>query len=364
MAMMLRPFHVRSLTVCLAIAACACGGDDNNKAETDDDNAGGAPAVAVSYPPALGPEDCATSTSKIKLTQPDGAAVWGGLVVLDFTVEGAKVDSFDVQVFDPSLQAWTNYYVNTQTVGQRDDGSYFLAVSPYFSDVNKDKDLKLRVRPTQQGCPAADWTETTAFTAGDPLVGTKWKAQIAGTGFTGQLNVQRTPIPNVMVLPPSRLSVGSVTLEVGFGKNGELTEVLTVPLSSKKDEPYDGCTVSLTFSGTYEVNLPQQYGGISVAFSEQTLTSVDGTTCAFPALKDMAISAKDFDVQLNAYLQPGVSINYLPTAYAEPGAPTWQSSQFGQIFQQLSQFLSYATTSESGNADGYLYPQDVTLERQ
>ncbi len=363
MANMLRPFHVRSLTAFLALAACACG-SDNNKAETEDDNAGGAPAVAVTYPPALGPEDCATVTSKIKLTQPAGAAVWGGLVVLDFTVEGAKVDSFDIQAFDPSLAAWTNNYLNTQTVGQRDDGSYVIAVTPYFSDVNKDKELKLRVRPTQSGCPDADWTETTAFTAGDPLVGTQWKAEIPGTGFTGQLNVQRTAIPNDMALPPSRLTLGSVTLEVDFGKKGELTEVLTVPLSSKKDAPYDGCTLSLTFSGTYEVSLRQGYGGVSVAFSEQTLTSVEGTTCKFPAVNDLAISAKDFDMTLNAYIQQGISINYLPTAYAEPGVPTWQNSQFGQLFQQLSQFLPYTTANESGNVDGYLYPQDVMLTRQ
>ena len=364
MATMLRAFHVRSLTVLLALAACACGSDDNNKAETEDDNDGGAPAVAPSYPPALGPEDCATTTSKIKLSQPDGAAVWGGLVVLDFTVEGAKVESFDVQVFDPSVGAWTNDYVNIQSRGQHDDGSYMLAVSPYFSDVNKDKELKLRVRPTQSGCPEADWSETTAFTAGDPLEGTAWKAEIPATGFSGQLNLQRTAIPNDMAIPSSRLTIGDVTLELDFGKKGVLTEVLTVPLSSKKKEPFDGCTVSLTFSGTYAVSLRPQYGGVTVAFSEQTLTSTDGTTCDSPSVDDMAFSSPDFDVRLNAYTQQGVSINYLPLVYVEPGTPTWQNNQFGQLFQQLSQFLSYATTKEMGSVDGYLYPQEVTLERQ
>ncbi len=364
MAKLLRPLHVRSLTVLLALAACACGGDDNNKSEPEDENEGGAPAVAVSYPPALGPEDCVTGTSMIKLTQPAGAAVWGGLVVLDFTVEGDKVNSFDVQAFDPSLQAWTNNYVNTQAVGQRDDGSYFLAVTPNFSDANKDKELKLRVRPTQSGCPDADWTETTSFTAGDPLVGTKWKAQIPGAGLSGQLNLQRTAIPNIMAVPSSRLTVGGLTLEVDFGKKGLVTEVVTVALSSEKDAPYDGCSVSLTFSGTYEVSLRQQYNGISLAFSEQTLTSAEGTTCTFPTVEDMAISAEDFDMPLNAYIQQGVAINYLPTAYAEPAAPLWQNNQFGQLFQQLSQFLAYETTDEQGTVDGYLYPQDVTLERQ
>jgi hypothetical protein len=364
MATMSRAFQVRSLTVLLALAACACGGDDNNKVAADDDNEAGAPAVAPSYPPALSPDDCATSTSKIKLTQPDGAAVWGGLVLLDFTVEGAKVDSFDVQVLDPSLGAWTGDYVNTQERAQHDDGSYLLAVSPYFSDVNKDKELKLRVRPTQQGCPEADWTETSTFSAGDPLTGTKWKAEIPSTGFSGQLNLQRQAIPNDMALPSSRLTLGPVTLELDFGKKGVLTEVVTLPLSSKKGEPYDGCTVSLTFTGSYEVGVRPQYGGVTIAFSEQTLTSTEGTTCDSPSIDDMAISAEDFDMPLNAYTQQGVNINYLPLAYVEPGVPTWQNNQFGQLFQQLSQFLGYATTKEVGNVDGYLYPQDVTLERQ
>ena len=364
MATALRPFRIRSLAVLFALLAFACGSDNNKVQAEDDDNAGGAPAATPSYPPALGPEDCATTTSKIKLSQPDGAAVWGGLVLLEFSVDGAKVDSFDVQVFDPSLAAWTNYYLNTQAFGQRDDGSYFLAVVPYFSDANKDQELKLRVRPTQQGCPEADWTETTTFSAGDPLVGTTWKAEIPGTGFSGQLNVQRTPIPNDAPLPSTRLTLGDVSLEVDFGKKGALTEVLTVPLSAKKDEPFDGCTISLTFSGTYEVSLRQQYGGVTVAVSEQTLTSIDGTTCDFPAVKDMLISSVDFDLRLSAYTQQGASINYLPTLYVEPGAPTWQNSSFGQVFQQLSQFLAYTSATEAGNVDGFLYPQDLMLERQ
>ena len=62
MATMLRAFKVRSVTVLLALAACACGSDDN-KSQVDDTDRdapeGGAAAVAPSYPPALGPEDCA-----------------------------------------------------------------------------------------------------------------------------------------------------------------------------------------------------------------------------------------------------------------------------------------------------------------
>src|SRR3954469_25469305 len=287
MTTVLRAFHARSLIALVALAGVGCGSDDKHEVQADPDNEGGAPTAAPSYPPALGPEDCATTTSKISLTQPDGAAVWGGLVVLEFTVEGAKVDSFDVQVFDPSLETWTNSYVNTQTFGQREDGSYMMAVSPYFSEVNKDKTLKLRVRPTQAGCPEADWTETTNFSAGDPLVGTKWKAEIPSTGFSGQMNLQRTAVPNEMVIPSTRLTMGNVTLELDFGKKGAFTEIVTAPLVSKKGEPFHGCTISLTFSGTYTVTPGLQYGGVTIAVSEMRVTSTDGSTCSSPKIEDL-----------------------------------------------------------------------------
>ncbi len=358
-----RPFMLRGL-MSLAFLACACGDDAKQAVVTNDDNEGGAPAVAPSFPPALGPEDCATTTSAIRLSQPDGAAVWGGLTLLEFEVEGGKVDQFDVQTFDPSLAAWTNFYTNVEAQGQREDGSYFLAVSPYFSEATKDLELKFRVRPSQQGCPDADWTETTSFGAGDPLEGTKWAGEIEAADFFGQFNVQRYPIPNDTTLPSSPLTLGDASVSVDFGKKGVFTEVVTVPLKTEADAPYDGCTLSLTFSGTYQVSLRAQYGGVRLAISELTLTSIKGTACAFPAVEDMALSAKDFDVRLNAYTQQGISIDYLPTLFTDPGSPLWQNSNLAQIFQQFPSFLAYATPTETGSVNGYTNVQELLLERQ
>jgi len=362
--MLTRSFNARWV-MSLALLACACGGDDDKKVEaTGDGNEGGEPAAAPSYPPALSPEDCATTTSKITLSQPDGAAVWGGLVVLEFEVEGAKVDSFDVQLFDPSLGVWINYYVNTQASGQRDDGSYFMAVSPNFSEANKDQELKLRLRPSQQGCPEADWTETSSFTAGDPLVGTQWLGELSSGDFSQQLTVQRDPLDAEAVSSSVPLTLGDATVSLDFGKKGVLTEAVTAALSTKKGEPYDGCTLSLTFSGTYEVSVNRQYGGVRVALSERTLSSTKGTTCAFPTVPFMALSAEDFDVRLNAYTQQSVSIDYLPLLFAEPGPAVWQNSNFGQVFQQLPSFLGYETAAELGYVNGYVNAQELTLVRQ
>lgn len=359
-----RSFNVHWV-LSLALLACACGGDDDKKVEaTGDGNEGGEPALPPSYPPAIGPEDCATTTSKITLTQPEGAAVWGGLVVLEFEVEGAKPSNFTVQLFDPSLGAWINYYVNQEAYGQRDDGSYFMAVSPYFSEANKDQELKLRVRPSQSGCPEADWTETSSFTAGNPLVGTKWLGELSSGDFSQQLTVQRDPLDSEALASSSRLILGDATVSLDFGKKGVLTEVVTVALSSKKDEPYDGCTLSLTFSGTYDVTVRQQYSGLRLALSERALVDTKGTTCDFPTLPFMALSAVDADVRLNAYTQQSISIDYLPLLFAEPGPPVWRNSNFGQVFQELPSFLGYETTGELGIVNGYANVQEMTLVQQ
>jgi len=349
--------------VWLSLALGACGGDDDKQVAVDEgDGDAGAPAV-VAFPPALGPEDCVASTSELTLSQPDGAAVWGGLVVLDFEVEGAKVDSFDIQVHDPALGAWVNSYVSQDASGQRDDGSYFIAISPTFNDANKDSELKVRIRPVQQGCPEAEWTESETFTAGDPLTGTSWSAVVPSALFNNRLSLQRNLIEDGTPLEPLRMSIGDATLSLEFGARGVLTETVSFSLETEAAGPYDQCTISLTFSGSYELILRQQYGGLMLAISDQVLDSSEGTTCALPKLADMAFSAVDFDGMLNAYTQ-GVSINYLPTLYSEPGAPSWSGSNFGQIFEQLLQFVSYRTTAEYGSAIGYLYPLELNLERQ
>src|SRR5262249_52129595 len=145
-----------------------------------------------------------------------------------------------------------------QQGGQRDDGSYFLAISPQFSDANKELERKVRIRPSQQGCPDAEWTESEGVTFGDPLSGTSWSADIPGALFNQQLNLNRVGVDPI---PPEPLSFDDVSLAVDFGEKGAFSETLTVSISTAKGVPYDGCTVSLTFEGSYELVLRDQYGG-------------------------------------------------------------------------------------------------------
>jgi hypothetical protein len=128
---------VRVAACCLALSSVACGGDDDKGTPTPNQNEGGAPSVELPAP-ALGPADCATTTSKVTLTQPAGADVWGGLVVIEFEVDDNRAQTFDLQVFDPSLGGWINSYFAYQSSGQRDDGTYFLVVQPQYNPGNKD----------------------------------------------------------------------------------------------------------------------------------------------------------------------------------------------------------------------------------
>jgi hypothetical protein len=339
----------------LTLLAIGCGGGDDDADErARDDNTGGA---SDSPEPALTRDDCASKTSEIRLSQPDGANVWGGLVMAEFEVEGAKTRDFGIQIFDPSLQAWVNAYADYNGIGQREDGTYFLAVRPTYNDANKDEELRLRIRPAQDGCPNGEWTESEPFVAGNPVVSTSWNAEISGTMLNGGIDLVRTPIS---ADPPQSMhvKVSSATLRVEFGKKNEVSETLTAELEAEEGMPFDGCTLSLTFSGTYDLLL-RQYGSITLAVSEQKLTSSEGSSCTLPSVEELALSDEMFDLPLSAFSQQ-VNIDYQPTLWAEPGAPFWQSG-FARIFDVLPQYLGYLTETERGTSSGYVSAQELTL---
>lgn len=355
----IRPYALGA--VCFAVLVAACGNDNSSTTPPPEENEAGSGNVIVeTYPPALGPEDCVASVEDLKLSQPDKAAVWGGLVLLEFTVPGAKLRSFEVQMFDPSLEAWTSSYVGQDAFGQREDGSYFMAVSPAWNEATKDQELRLRIRPTQNGCPEGDWSETGGFTAGDPLLGTSWSAEIPSELFNSQLRLQRSTILGDP-LPGSDVVVDA-TMNMTFGEEGAFSQTVSLALQTGTGLAYDGCTVDLTFSGTYQLLMRDQYGSLSLALSQQELSAFD-SVCDLPTLEEMEISLEQaFMGSLEGFTQ-GVSINYVPTIHATPSSPTWQSN-FGQVFQQLTQFMNYTTADEQGGFTGYIYPLEVELTQE
>jgi len=356
-------FRLRLVSAaCVAVLACACG-DDNQAAATGDSTDGGAPAVAEAFPPALGPEDCLASTSEITISQPEGGEVWGGLIILEFEVEGGKVDSFEIQAWDAATEVWRSGNVYAQYSGQREDGSYLMAVAPELNDANKDEEIRLRIRPSQAGCPDGDWTETEAVTQGDPLIGTSWSGEVSDLFLNANLYIERTPVVVEEVPSTSELHFAdAVSFSVDFGADGVLSQAFTVPLASAEGEPYDGCTLTFMFEGQYEVYFRRGYNGLVVAVSERELTSIEGDGCAFPTVEEMAISGEDVLMTLDGYVE-NVSINYLPLLHAEPGAPVWSNNSFGRFFDVLPQALRYSTDAESGYANGYVYTSDFQMER-
>jgi hypothetical protein len=340
---------------CFTLLALGCGDDKGDGDRAPDDNSGGASDEPA---PALVRDDCASKTSELRLSQPEGANVWGGLVLAEFDVEGGKTRNFDIQVFDPSLQAWINSYADYNGIGQREDGTYFIAVRPTYNESNKNEELRLRIRPWQEGCPNGEWTESEPFVAGDPVASTSWTAEVPGTLLSGSIDVQRTSVPGGEVQPPVRVELASAKLRVELGKKGAISETVTAELRAEEGAPFDGCTLSLTFSGSYEL-LMRSYGGITLAISEQTLTSTEGTSCTLPSVEELALSDEAFDLPLSAFSQ-SVNIDYQPTLWADPAAPFWQSA-FLHVFEVLPQYLGYTTDTETGVSSGYVSPQELTL---
>lgn len=346
---------------CVALLTVACGDDNNDGDRARDDESTGGASDDVGPEPALVRTDCALGTSALRLSQPKGADVWGGLVVAEFEVEGAKVRNFDIQVFDPALDAWVNSYVETGASGQRDDGSYFVAVRPAYNEANRDSELKLRLRPVQDGCPNAEWSESEGFVAGDPIASTSWSADIVPELVSGNIFLQRSAVPGGDSLPGLKVELKSASLQVEIGAKGEISETLTAELATEEGEPLDGCTVSLTYSGTYQL-LMRNYGGLTLAISDQTLTSTEGTTCELPTVEELALSGEDFELPLTGFSQQ-VNIDYEQTLWTKPGVPVWTGG-FAHVFDVLPAALSYVTDTETGVSSGYMSPQELTLVKQ
>lgn len=348
-----------ALALTLPLAAFGCGESD------DKDPVQPVPEKTETFPPALGPEDCVPAVTDLTLSQPAGADVWGGLTVLEFNAlnaTGALLDNFHVQRFDPAADAWLNGYVGNYYSGQREDGTYFLAVGFVPNDSSKDEQFRLRVRPVQQGCPEAMWTESKAFTMGNPIEGTSWSTQVPAALVNGSLNVVRTVGP-LLPMEQVPLRVGDVGATLTFAKGGAFTQLITVPLESEKGAAYDGCTLALTFEGTWELSLKAQNGQMSVFVSQLALSSTEGTVCAFPKLADMALSGTDFAMSWEGFAQ-NVSVDYTASLYADPGAPAWSYTNFLQILVSLGQLLHYNSVTEVGVGQGGVYFSQATFEKE
>jgi hypothetical protein len=356
----------------LGLLPLACGSDDDEQPAGTDHTSAGAPATPVSYPPALGPEDCASTVTDLKLSQPAGADVWGGLTLLEFQVAGAGSRNFEIEAFDPDTGAWLNQYVGYAYSGQRTDGTYLLGVNLYPTEASQDADQRVRVRPTQQGCPEADWVESDAFKLVSPFEGTSWAGTIPGNHFTGEMHIVGSYLNEDV-----RLHLGDTAVSANFADDGTFSQTFTAPLQTSKGAPFQGCTLSLTFEGTWRYELGGFGNGQQLQIADVTLTSTKGSKCTYPALADMDINQEGFKLELgDGTYYP--RIDYVPTLAIKPGAPAWSTEIFNGIVQQLGQLLGHTVPSQmddggagaagpvgdSGNAQGQFNATDVSLEKQ
>lgn len=323
----------------LGLCAFACGDDGEQKVVVVHEGGGG--EAAEPFPPALGPEDCVTAVTELELSQPSFADVWGGITLLEFQVEGAKLRNFEAQAFDPDTGVWNNQYLPTPFSGQREDGTYVLGVSLSPSEANQDADQRLRVRPLQDGCPPADWVESDTFTLGSPILGASWHASIPVEQFSSSLAVDQSSW-----LP---MSVSAAELDVTFGDDGAFSETLALTFSTEEAGPFDDCTIAFTFEGSWR-HEPANYSGGTVHLSRLQLAGTEGSDCkAGPSLDSLRIS--DPEVAAERTLGPStqyLNVDYLPTLSSTPGAPTWRTSLARDILYQVPQLLAYEQPSQGG----------------
>jgi hypothetical protein len=339
------------LTLSCAFLA-ACGGDD------DDGPANAGPG------PALTPAQCPAAPSDVSLDEL--APVWGGLIVVNATVASGTPDAFDIEVFDPTIAAWSRVYGNAW---QREDGRYAFSVTPSVTEYNKDATFKVRLRARLNGCPPSSWAEGPSYTLSDPLTGTTWVATWDAGAVSGEINVTRyDPMNEVSLETTYPRFDGSLVHTVTFAEDGAFDETYEFTLAGRDaGEPFDGCSFALRYTGTWSYYY-ERYG-INVLVSERVPAenAADGSECAAPAPSALAINdeTRSADLRLSGMVM-GTGADYSALLHAPDGPIRMESYQLASALQNPRFLfgLSYETAEESGSVSGYLGPQYYVYQKQ
>lgn len=324
------------LSVWFVTFTLGCGGNDAKPEDTE-----------PIPPPALGPDDCAAATGEIAVTQPYGADVWGGLTVVEFEVAGASVDTFDIEYFEPALDAWISGSI-LRFQGQRADGRYALGFSIVPRPGSVDSEFRVRVRPQQAGCPDAAWTESPGFALSDPLAGSVWTATVPQADLIGELTLEKTIST---FTPPISipLTLGDVELTYIFQEDGVLLLDLWVPLSTAADKPYHECTMVFSFTGTWRMELDRS---LRLMTSPLSFAGAPGSICAYPEPTELAVNQPGFMSPVPPALLALEDIDYEPTLQVPPAAPSWLNGFFTAAVRALPQLLAYNKLTELGSVGG------------
>jgi hypothetical protein len=308
--------------------------------------------------PGIEKNDCPGTPKIISLAQT--GPFWSGLERITFTVPGGDPDSFQVQTFNPALGTWTGF--PSSFLEQKDDGSYVVSSSVTPSEDTKDASFKLRVRALLSSCPASDWATTEAFTVGDPVADTVWKAHVDAGSFFSFVQ------PNLALgvgttVGPYALSAAGVDHTMQFHASGALDEIWAFGIDSKHaGDLYAGCKFSVHLVGQWHWTF-QPFFRLSVSGLTPAASPLAGSTCANPALADMAINQPGFVANIqSSQLFP--SIDYTLLLHATPGKVIWSENQeidlLAQVFSGLSDFVGADQASLQGNTSF----NNVSYEKQ
>jgi hypothetical protein len=350
-----------SLAFLLLAAACSSNNETPVNTPTGTSTTGsptGAPTIPGTPSPATDTpgvtrDDCPAAPTNVKLVQI--APVWNGLINLEATVAKGVPDNLELQVFNPSLARWTQSY---GPLAQKVDGTYVVSTNPLPYDTSN-KPLKLRVRSRLQGCTPSPWVETEPFTLSNPLVGTTWRAVVQPGELNGNIFVNAGGMSTGR--GPYSLSE-SVNHVLAFAADGNLTEVIGFGVTSQNPgDLYNGCKIQMTFSAKWELTIENSRMILRVSARKPRATNpTEGSVCNAPTPNEWLISLPTSNVQLPAFSQQYLQLNYERLQSTPPGKATWQG-QFGNAFQQALNFASDNVEPTTATINGSFFSNSGNL---
>ncbi|HEY4158152.1 MAG TPA: hypothetical protein VGM29_08640 [Polyangiaceae bacterium] len=316
--------------------------------------------------PACSSSDVPPPTPGITLSQcpglPTGASInalapyWNGLYTVSVNVPGGAPDSLELDVLDPTQNAWVSAFGQTF---QTADGKFVVELQPPVSAASQSSTFQVRVRARLAGCAPTPWADAGSIAPGDPLQGSAWVGTWDPAELSGSLSVNRVDLTGATTPAATAPTLSkAVKSTVTFSTDGTVAEAFELSFDSAgAQDPFAACKLSLHFTGTWSWQFTGSVANVIVSERKPAADASAGSDCAFPAPADLSLS----DATLNAsmaipatVLSPYFDYSGLLATPAEP--VTWQNSQLSSDLSTVLSFLSYSATTESGALIGYVTP--------
>jgi len=282
--------------------------------------------------PGIVKNDCPGTPKIVSLDQ--AGPFWDGLERVHFTVPDGTPSAIQLETFDPAPGTWSGF--QSTFLEQEDDDSYVATANISPTEDTRTASFKLRVRALLDSCPPSDWATTEAFTIGDPLSDTSWKAHVDVIDSSLFLQVAVT-MGAATANGPYTLGTGGVDHTMQFHASGAVDEIWAFGIdSAHPGELYAGCKFSIHYVGQWHWSFPSlPQLRIVITDLVPAPTPLAGSNCTSPPVLELAINQAGFTSKLSqSEVVP--TIDYSRLLNATPGKVIWQGFQTREI-ERLSQ---------------------------